>query len=370
MKYSKFCCYRPHISFLKRKEISDPYLVLGELYRRRKPTDFQQDLWSLLKMLFKENEWKLHDPADLYSLCMDAARLLDVLWLVNKYCPELSSPMPITNNRYAANHLADELSSLFRFGEAEAAEDPTKGGGGVTVLSNHYNKHYDGFSKCDLFTYLQIALDASYMTNDKYEYFSIADFNIASDFFQLSELIEEGFKIYSKGPAAFPVLLTCKEMKYACDRNHPTHLSRECIRQPLSLLSTFGTYYINIENLHPALSAWEQMLSETDLWKAADHPANLIYMHECLIKLIDAVWIMREQGKVDRHVRNKHLVTIIDDFFHFKKMHKWKSTLNEWLTYSLSNTLKIKEKDVAPTGRAFSHLAKFIEAAHLLFESR
>ncbi|TCD03574.1 hypothetical protein [Pedobacter psychroterrae] len=388
MKYSKFCCYKPHISSLTNKEIESPYLVLDELFTKRTMEDFQNSLWTLQRTIFKDNEWRNYDPADFYIFCYDLIRFTDTLWLVNKYSPGLSSSLNNIADESSEPGLMDNLNRLFtHHGNKDAHEENDKS---RTVLSNFFDYHYNGFNRSDLYCYLQLALDASYMRNDKYEYFCMEDHKLASDFFNLSELIEEGYKIYQHGAHILPRLPSCKETKLAIDYDRPTLLSYECIAKPHDLAGDFFLYYLDIYHIHSGLDNWKALLYEKDFWKKANNPGNLIYLYECLIKLIESIWMMCVKNDLEKYTGNYKIKTgetvslarncsleeqanpllAIQRFFAFKKMHEWRTLLHKWLVYSLSNSEKNVPKNQYKTDLAFNQLLKLLEASHLIFNTQ
>jgi len=349
--------------------------------------DFQNSLWNLQRTIFKDNEWRNYDPADFYIFCYDIIRLTDALWLVNKYSPGLSSPLNNIADESSEPGLMDNLNMLFtHHGNKDVREENNKS---RTVLSNFFDNHYNGFNRSDIYCYLQLGLDASYMRNDKHEYFSMQDHNLASDFFRLSELIEEGHKIYRNGVRLFPCLPSCKETKFAIDCDRPTLLSYECLAKPYDVAGDFFVYYLDINHMHTGLGNWKALLYEKDFWKKANNPGNLIYLYECLIKLIEAVWMMCEKNDLEKYTGNYKIKTgetvslvkncsleeqanpllAIQSFFAFKKMHEWRILLHKWLTYSLSNSEKNAPKNQHKTDLTFNQLLKFLEASHLIFNT-
>lgn len=386
MKYSKFCCYKPHPNSLTKKEIESPYLVLDELFTKRTLEDFQNGLWTLQRNVLKDREWKNYDPADLYILCYDLIRLTDTLWLINKYSPGLSSPLSGIPDESSDSELMDSLNMLFvRLGNKDRHEENNKA---QTVLSNYYDNNYSGFNRYDICCYLQIGLDASYMQNSKYEYFSTQDNDMASDFFNLSELITEGYKIHQYGAHMFPDLQSCKETKFAIDYDRPTLLSYECLAKPSDVAEDFFTYYLDINHINTGLKAWKNLLYENNFWKKANNPGNLFHLQECLVQLIETIWLMHQKGELQSYQNNyiaaNEALSIaknyssaeqinpfltIHSFFALKKMHKWKMLLHKWLTCSLSNAKKITPKNQQKTEFAFRQLLKFIEATHLLMQN-
>ena len=384
MKYGKFCCYKPHISSLTKVEIGRPYLVLDDLYTKRRVGEFQDQLWTIQKAIFKSNEWRQHNPAALYVLGRDLLRLIDALWLLNKYSTDLSTPLDPETNAYPSAHM-DSIHRLFL--QARNKEMPQERKS-VTILNDYFDNHFNGFNRSDISSYIQLALDASYMRNSKYEYFCLNDHELTSAFLNFSDLIAEGYKIYQHSADLFPDLHSCKELKFAIDYDRPTLLSSECLATPAEFAKGCFLYYLDFNHVHLGLTAWQQLCYVKDYWKTANNPGNLVYLEECLVRLIETVSIMRQQKTLDSYISNykaaervtdltrnlsfeeyRHPGMVIEGFYMFKKMHKWRTLLNKCLIISLSNNEKFNSSERQKLELDFRQLIKFMEAVYLLFNT-
>lgn len=381
MKDRKFCCHGAHICSLTKKEIENPGSTLAEIFQRRNLENFQNDLWILQKTIYRDGEWKNYDPADIFSFGNDLIRLVEILWLINKYSPQLSSTVV---SPMAPEDLMQNINLLFNSAILKTTDEANYNDSVKTVLGQYFKRHHSGSKKLSIYNYLQAALDASYMRNDKHEFFSI-DEEASSTFSSLSELITEGYKIHKKGIHVFPNLEACKETKLSIDKDHPTFLSYECIVAPSDLAENFFLYYLNIDYIKSGLHSWKKLLYAKDFWKAANNPGNLIYLQICLSKLVDVIWLMYRKEDIERYLNSYTIamkniaqctdlsseelsnpLLVIKDFFGFKKLHQWKNTLNKWLMYSLSNSQQPASKNLGKTELGFRQLVKFIEATYLL----
>jgi|GEM_PF-3451468 len=387
MNYSKFCRYEVPLSSLTKKEIEKPYLVLEELCRKRNMEQFQMDLWIFHGTVFKERAWKAYDPCQLYKVYKDLIRLMDALWLIYKYSPGLSSLLKIKDfSELAAGNMAD-FNQIFpgiqekkKLAEAKKKDIP------CSFLHYFYSNHHTGFLKINLHCYLQAGLNASYMSNDKYEYFGLQQHDLVAQFEDLSDLVTEAYLIYEKGSGVFPNLEHCAETSFAIDRSHPTHVSSECMKNLSQIADSFYFFEFSMENMQKGLKAWERMLYANDFWKDAENPGNLIHLQRSLAKLIDCIWLMGKRGRLEsiwikqdtvqkrfklmvkkcnKDERNNPLV-VIRSFFAFKKIYEWKAQLEQWLECSLSNSEKYVIEDKSSTKKGFKYLLKFIEAGYLL----
>ena len=385
MKYSKFCCYKPHISSLTKDEIECPYLVLDDVYTKHTVEEFQNQLWTLQKAIFKSTEWRQHNPAALYVLCRDLLRLTDALWLLNKYSPDLSTHLRSSVNN-DASALMECIGRLFLRSRNKELSQGSKES--TTILSNFFDNHFDGFNRSDISCYIQLALDASYMNNSKYEYFSINDRELSSAFFNFAELIAEGYQIYQHGADLFPDLHSCKEVKFAIDYDRPTLLSAESIANPLEFSKDYFHYYLDFNHIHLGLFTWQQLCYVKDYWQQENNPGNLVYLEECLVRLIETIWLLRKNNGLESYISDYRVVekaseltinlnfeeyrnpaVAIDTFFAAKKMHKWRTVLNKCLICSLSNSEWMNSSERKKLELDFKQLIKFVEAVYLLFNS-
>lgn len=387
MNYNRFCQHEAPIHSLFKREIEHPYLVLEDLCKKRTKEFFQHELDLILSIFFKEGGWKEHDPGILYETHTDLVRLIDALHLINKYSPALSSIKCIKGDEGKLTKM-DDLNCIFRHRITKemvtCAEEPQ------TVLAYFYNSCHIGFLKIDLNSCLQIVLDASYMPNTKYEYFGFDQSDFLINLHRLYDLISEAYAVYDRGRAVFPVLEGCPELAFAKDKNHPTYLLDECISKPMGVTDYYYDYYLSIEHMHKGLKAWKKILFVRDFWKGEENPGNLIYLHDCLATLIDVFWLANKKGlleiisfsyseickevravvkKCSKEERNSPLL-VIRNFFAFKSMHEWKTVLDEWLGYSLSNVRSYTEDREKEVNRSFKYLIKFMEAAYLISHAK
>jgi len=389
MNYIKFCHYEAPISSLTKMEIENPYLVLAQLVEKRSVEAFQNELFVLQDLVFREDKWRNYDPGNLYATYKDITRLIDVCYLINKYSPAIGSLIPQRASSPVDAQLMNDLNSIFagirRKNTTAAAKDPMEVSG--TFLNRFYKSHHLAFLKIDQFNFLQIGLDASYMANSKYEYFAIEECGLMFAFHDLTDLIAEGYLIHAKGKSSLPNLEGCTETAFAIDKSHPSHLCSESIAKPVDFLDGFFDYCLNSDFIYTGINAWHKMLYKTNVWKEGGNPGNLLYLSENIMKLIDTVWLLDKKGdlekligkdfKADKKYKSiisrrkkkeaEHPLIVIRSFFAFKKMYEWKVQLQEWLECSLSNDHKYTESNRNETDRSFKHLLRFLEAAYLIY---
>jgi len=230
-----------------------------------------------------------------------------------------------------------------------------------------------------------MGLDASYMNNNKYDYFSLHETNLVTTFLDLEYLITEGHHICSncKIPAENPVYE--EHLHFALDVDHPTTLNYESIANPISHIDCLYDYELNFEQLAESLKIWEKSFYEKDFWLHAENPGNILFFSKGLESLIECNWVLMVKGDINidtpgRKLTNgkksfyktladqevKHPFPVLISFFKHKKMHEWKALLKEWTNISLSYTEIIKQEDIGRTSANLHHLLRFIEASHLL----
>lgn len=382
MNYSKFCQHEAPLHMLTKKEIEHPYLVLDDLCKKRTKENFQKELGCILSKFYKHAGWKDHDPGSMYELCEDLVRLIDVLYLIYRYSPALSSKKHVE----AVSNTGKKMAAFNRIFTNRAEEEAVCSDEGRTVLNYFYNACHIGFLKLDLNCTLQVVLDASYMSNDKYEYFGLEQSDFLINLHRLYDLIAEGYSIYMRGKSAFPVLEACPELAFARDKNHPTYLLAECIAKPTDVIRHFYSYYIEINHLHDSLKAWKKMLFIVDFWKEEENPGNLIHLHHCIATLIDVCWLSDKKSQLEtmssglfnNSKRSKAMIKkcskeeqespllVIRNFFAFKRMCEWKLLLDEWLSVSLSNSKAYDKERKSEVNKDFKYLIKFMEAVYLI----
>jgi len=98
MSYINYCCHDDHVSSLTKEEIKNPVSVLENIYKRRPPVSFKEDICEFFWSIFRSQLWKKKGGAHLYSICTDLLQLIDALWLINSY--NLNPDTSANDNRH------------------------------------------------------------------------------------------------------------------------------------------------------------------------------------------------------------------------------------------------------------------------------
>lgn len=381
MDYIKFCCNENQLSSLSDEEIKNPISVLENIYRRRPPEAFKQDIWEFFWSIFRNQLWKKKGGTYLYGICTDLLQLIDVLWLINKYHPDLETTVNDDHHPTQGSKLMCNFNLVFKRTNCQNKKENSQ----KNKLDEFYNSHNLATLKIDIYNYLQMGLDASYMNNNKYDYFGLHQTNLVTTFLDLEYLITEGHLICSSSniPTENPVYK--KHFQFAMDADHTTTLDYESIVNPRSYIASLYDYQLSFEQLAESLKIWEKSFYEKNFWLHAKSPGNMLFFSKCLESIIDCHWMLMVTGEINIHTPGRKLTNgkknlyqtlaeqelkqpflVLDSFFKHKKMHEWKAQLNEWTNISLSYTEIIKQEDIGKTSANLHHLLRFIEASHLL----
>ena len=309
---------------------------------------------------------------------MDLIRLTDALWLINTYQPGLST---CSNNRQSNSKRMNIFNQVFyrRLKNSQNKEENSQ----KTSLDKFYDSNCIAITRIDIFNCLQVGLNSSYMRTDKYEYFGLRESNVMNLFLDLEKLIEEGQNIYNKSKnQAQNSAYKKKHLRFASDADYPSMLNNEWIVDPMAYITDLYQYDLIFEQIDESLKIWEKSFYEKNFWLHADSPGNMLFLAACLKRLIESTWLLMRIDPITakRKLTNskKNLYTtlnkeelyqpflVVKSFFEHKKMHEWKTQLNEWTNISLSYTETIKTEAITKTSADLRHLLKLIEATHLL----
>lgn len=376
MNYNAFCCYGNRISSLTKREIKNPLSVLEGIYTRRNLKSFKENLWELFSGIYRDQQWRKNGAAHFNRIYIDLIKLVDALWLIQTYHPKLCNPVQ-NNHRFRekTGGLMNRFNIIFTCRHRKDRKGPS------TSLRSFYKSRSLSSIKINIHSYLQLALNASYMNCNKFSYFTLPDYNVVEDFLKIESLIEHGSNIYINSNNQKPSL--SKAIKFAKDIDHTSTLSKEEIVNPAYSIRSLHLYDLRFEQIHESLKIWEKSFYDKDFWNKSDNPGNILFFSECLKQLIDCIWLMIQTGEIETCLEKKELnnskkrqfVTLnkqelnhpflaIKSFFEYKKMHEWKTQLDQWTAISLSQTEVPKNK--IKTSENLTQLLKFLEAAHLL----
>jgi hypothetical protein len=377
MNYSIFCCYRHHTTSLTKKEIKNPLTTLESIYERRNLEPFKENLWEFFWIIYRDQLWKKNGATYFYNIYIDLIKLLDTLWLINTYQPELST---CRNNQQSTSKLMNIFNQVFD--ERRKNSQTKEGNNQKSSLDIFFRSNCVAVTKIDIYNCLQVGLNASYMHTDKYAYFALRESDVVNIFLDLESLIEEGQNICNKSKTEAQNSAYKKHLPFASDADHPSTLNNEWIIDPVAYITDLYHYELVFEQIAESLKIWEKSFYEKNFWLHADSPGNILFLAACLKRLIDSTWLLiqidmitasrkltNSKKKLYPTLNEEELnqpMLVVKSFFEYKKMHVWKQQLSEWTNISLSYTTTIKTEDSKKTTADLHHLLKFIEATHLL----
>ncbi|TKC61025.1 hypothetical protein FBD94_10765 [Pedobacter hiemivivus] len=375
MKYTAFCCYGNRISSLTKQEIKNPLSVLETIYTQRELKSFKENLWDLFSSIYRDQHWRKKGAAQLNRIYIDLIRLIDALWLIYTYHPQLCTPVQNNQGSIKTPGLMNNFNILFTCRRRNNKQAPRN------TLKSFYKSRSLSAIKKNIYNYLQLALNASYMNSNKDGYFALPEYNVVDDFLKIEGLIAHGSSIYSNCSKQKP--RTGKAVKFAKNLDHTTTLSKEEIVNPAYHVRNIYLQDLRFEQIYESIKIWEHSFYNKDFWGKTDNPGNILFFTECIKQLIDCTWLMTQTGELKAADEKKDIsnskrkqfvalnnqelnqpLLVISSFFEHKKMHEWKIQLDEWTEISLSQTA-IPENKIK-TSEDLNYLLKFVEASHLL----
>lgn len=376
MDYTEFCHINGHVTSLTQQEIKTPLIVLETIYNKRNLTDFKTSLRDFFIAIYNDQLWRIKGAFYYFDIYIDLIKLLDALWLINDYRPELST---MTCHFH---QLSFKPMNLFHDVFQGRIENNQKEEGHSTILEEFYQKNNLSTIKYYMYNYLQLGLNASYMSNDSYYYFSIEKTNVFTNLIDLERLIKEGQNIYNKNKFTPQKFRYRKHIKFASDLDHPNLLDYESIAYPMNYILIIYDHYIFFERISESLKLWKQSFFEKKFWHNAGSPGNILFLAHLLKNLIECFWLLKQKndiidctiGEDLSNSRKKMYPTlneeelsdpskVIYSFFEYRKMHEWKTEIDSLTKNSLSSTEAI---DMNKISMDFHHLLRFIEASHLI----
>ncbi|WEK19768.1 MAG: hypothetical protein P0Y49_01185 [Candidatus Pedobacter colombiensis] len=378
MNYGQFCCYGNHVSSLTKQEIKNPLSVLEAIYKKRGLKSFKENLWHFFQSIYNDQQWRKAGAANFNRIYIDLIRLIDALWLIKTYQPELCVALHTPHlSIKTSGGLMNNFNTMLNCRQS-IHKVPAKNN-----VKSFYKSRSLSFIKYNIQGYLQLALNASYMSGNKFTYFTLPEYNVVDDFLKLECLIEHGSSIYINH--SNQKSRHCKAIKFATNTDHTTTLSKESIANPAAYIRGLYFYDLRFERVYESVKILEKSFYDKNFWVKADNPGNILFFTECLKQLIDCIWLLTRKDEIETAAKKRALsngkkrriVTLnkqelnhpflaISNFFEHKKMHEWKKQVDEWTAICLSSTKTIKAKNKMETSENLKHLLKFIEASHLL----
>lgn len=270
-----FLTYEP--SFLTKKEIRDPFLVLKKTYRDLPNCEpIIDECWDLWTTAFRENYWMNHQsPKALYKKCLKLLRLLDAGWLIAKIRPAGINKGDITKvfDPKSGNIIEKDLGELTN---------------AYKIIHNSYNQS----TRFDLgFELYNVFYQGLMPTSINFE--DILVETVYSSFKEITSLISALFIVHrseigTKRTSEDKALLSLY-IKFALDFDIPQF-----------------SYYDSISHMFEAFNKQQyfsiiKYLASTScsnfFWKNNGNPANVLYYMEELQFIMETMWsYLKDEG--------------------------------------------------------------------------
>lgn len=277
-----FLSYEP--SFLCKKEIQDPFIVLKKTYNHLPNCEpIIDDCWDLWTIAFRENYWMNYvSPRVLYEKCLKILRLLDAGWLISKI-----RPTSISKEGIIIKGFNPKTEKIIENDLGELAK-------AYKTIHNSYSQSTRFDLGFDLYNaFYQGLMPTSINFQD------LLQESVYSSFKEITSLISALFTVYrseigtkrtSKDKASLNLYT-----KYALDRNIPQF-----------------NYYDSIDHMFEAFNKQQlfsiiKYLASTScsnfFWKSNGNPANLLYYMEELQFIMEIMWsYLKDKGnKIEKY---------------------------------------------------------------------
>lgn len=272
-----FLSYEP--SFLCKKEIQDPFIVLKKTYKHLPNCEpIIDDCWDLWTIAFRENYWMNYvSPRALYEKCLKILRLLDAGWLISKIRPASISKGDVIIKGF--NPKSEKIIEN-EFGEVAKA---------YKTIHNSYSQSTRFDLGFDLYNaFYQGLMPTSINFQD------LLEESVYSSFKEITSLISALFTVYrseigTKRTSKDKVSLNLYK-KYALDLDIPQF-----------------SYYDSIDHMFEAFNKQQffsiiKYLASTScsnsFWKNNGNPANVLYYMEELQFIMETMWdYLKENGE-------------------------------------------------------------------------
>jgi hypothetical protein len=380
--YKAFDAYANRISTLNQAQIESPYLAIKNLSTKRTQEEFLATLRMLQDIIYRPYAWKKYNPIVLYDAYLDVTELIDIMFLINKYSPQLSNRLPTTRAETESCPM-QAINKLFaRKDTGDPEQEEAKP---VTILAYVFTTHALFSMKEDLYTGLKAGLDLSYTPDDKEAYLGLEYRDLLHLYSSVEDLVTELYLLALKDASEFPDLTNCEDVKFSIDTEHPSVLPEECIDSPETCIKTYFNYDFNQEGIYSGFMELKALLFKTGAWNTSQNPGNLIEAYDRIIQIIEIIWLIDQYAQLwlmvyrynptEKHhklvqVCNKEEVEdpmiVYREFFEYMRVYDWKAILEEFLRCSLNNNQCPDPINKEEIDFDFNLLIKFFEVTYLL----
>lgn len=321
------------LSFLTKKEILNPFVVLKKAFKKEATCEAVQDeLWELVSTAFRKNYWMtFRSPKVVYLKFLKIVRLCEAAILISKIRPNYS-----LKNSHLRN------TGLYQPAERRKESFPT-------IVSPADAYHAVAFHLCSMRS-----------GGAKFDFFNFLYHGLASLSFQYTDLLEEcAYDTYRRTSELISALFTIYHAERGSeltksDKQKLKKLVKDALdsnRPRFHYQNDFANVYeeYSASDLFNALDYLNSTSFDTMFWQRNDNPGTVLFYFDELLFLLEAFWSysMRLKPKWKEIAWNlpgeviinikylpkealKHPISFLDKKFVDKPLSAWQTELEAW----------------------------------------
>lgn len=376
MDYKIFAKENYNPTMLTGTEVSDPLVGLKEFLVGKSADQFKQHLRDLLFAVFEKHGWRKYGaPVNLYQKAKEVAKLMDFVWLI--------TTCEIGTQHKNVDPKAYYLTEQYRhrtFGKL-FIKTPTKNKARVVPCGDMaraiFEERHGLLLKNDIEeTWLNVALNSSYMRNLTIDFHCIETSAEVGDYWYMMAIIDTAFELANRPAHRLDTEKLNYYQLFASDADHPSCLFEEDIELLYEGFSSVF-WYIDEVKFPKAIRKWYALISKTDHWENHGDPGNILFIKEAIQRMVETVWLWSRVGYPklgNRGVDKKYVedlsavqltdpIAYIGEFFGQHRLHEWKRLLDAWLAQSLSDK---PHRDAEVTQQDCEDIVKLIQVLRLI----
>lgn len=321
------------LSFLTKKEILNPFVVLKKAFKKDATCEpVQDELWELVSAAFRKNYWaNLKSPKMVYLRFLKVVRLYEVAVLISK----VRSHYPLINSALPKIDLFHPLKKMEeRFSNTESVS------GAYHVILSHLHYMRSGGAKFDYFNFLYHGLESL-----SFQYTDFLEESAYDTYRRTSEIISALFTIYHAERDLKLTQADRRKLKRfvndASDSNRPRFLYDQ------DFTNVYDTY--RATDLINVLKYLKSTSFDAMFWQINGNPGNILYYFDELLFLLEAFtgyskrlkskWKEVAWGLPENVIEKikylpkdslKHPISFLDAKFADKPLNFWRSELEAW----------------------------------------
>ncbi|MBC9798607.1 hypothetical protein [Sinomicrobium weinanense] len=321
------------LSFLKKKEILNPFIVLKETFKKYASCEpVQDEFWELVTVAFRKNYWmRYQSPKVIYLKYLKMVRLYEAAFLIAKIRPSyMVKHHAVIENR----HFEVKPGSL-SFPKAVTSLE-----GAYTELLLLIDKIRAGSIRFDLMNLLYHGLEPTV-----YKYTDLLSEAVYDAYRNFSSLILSLFTIYQSGRNLKLTKSDKKILRKSADEALDSDRPQFLYHYPF--VGVYEDY--TASDLYHALNYLGKISSCTSYWNRNGNPGNVVYYFDELLFLLEAFWdysrkikpkARKAEWKIpEQTIANirylptdqlKSPISYLDKEIKSKPLHIWRHQLESW----------------------------------------